>query len=77
MPKTAQKKGTEEGQSRNLHELNVMSTEWGICLSSTRIDEKGNEIPEMQKAIKGIDCRGCIPGCGDARDCGKKALAYR
>lgn len=37
-----------------------MSTEWGICLSSTRIDEKSNEIPEMQKVIKQIDWRGCI-----------------
>ena len=57
---TAKKKSTEEDQNRNLHELNVMSTEWGICLSSTRIDEKSNEIPEMQKVIKQIDCRGCI-----------------
>lgn len=37
-----------------------MSTEWGIVLSSTQINEKSNEIPEMQKVIKQIDCRGCI-----------------
>lgn len=55
------KKGSQEPEaSRNLNEFNVMSTEWGICLSSTRIDEKSNEIPEMQKVIRQIDCRGCI-----------------
>lgn len=37
-----------------------MSTEWGISLSSTRIDEKSNEIPEMQKVMKQLDCRGCV-----------------
>lgn len=57
---TAQKGGPEPAASRNLNEFNVMSTEWGICLSSTRIDEKSNEIPEMQKVIRQIDCRGCI-----------------
>lgn len=37
-----------------------MSTEWGINLSSTRIDEKSNEIPEMRKVMKQLDCRGCV-----------------
>lgn len=44
----------------NLNEFNVMSTEWGVCLSSTKIDEKTNEIPEMQNVMKGLDCRKCI-----------------
>jgi len=57
---TAKKSGKEPEDLRNLNEFNVMSTEWGVCLSSTRIDEKSNEIPEMQKVMKGIDCRGCI-----------------
>lgn len=57
---TAKKNSPEKEASRNLNEFNVMSTEWGICLSSTRIDEKSNEIPEMQKVMKQIDCRGCI-----------------
>lgn len=57
---TAKKNCLEPEAGRNLNEFNVMSTEWGICLSSTRIDEKSNEIPEMQKVIKQIDCRGCI-----------------
>lgn len=57
---TAKKNSTDSEGGRNLNEFNVMSTEWGICLSSTRIDEKSNEIPEMQKVIKQIDCRGCI-----------------
>lgn len=57
---TAKKNSTEPEASRNLNEFNVMSTEWGICLSSTRIDEKSNEIPEMQRVIKQTDCRGCI-----------------
>lgn len=46
--------------TRNLNEFNVMSTEWGICLSSTRIDEKSNEIPEMQEVMGNLDCRGCV-----------------
>ena len=49
---TAKKNRLEPEANRNLNEFNVMSTEWGICLSSTRIDEKSNEIPEMQKIIK-------------------------
>lgn len=57
---TAKKNSSEKEASRNLNEFNVMSTEWGICLSSTRIDEKSNEIPEMQKVMKQMDCRGCI-----------------
>ncbi len=55
------KKGSEDpAGKRNLNEFNVMSTEWGISLSSTRIDEKSNEIPEMQKVMKHFDCRGCV-----------------
>lgn len=55
------KKNCEDAiERRNLQEFNVMSTEWGLNLSSTRIDEKSNEIPEMQKVMKKIDCRGCI-----------------
>ena len=57
---TAGKKHTDGQSGHNLNEFNVMSTEWGICLSSTRIDEKSNEIPEMQRVVKQIDCRGCI-----------------
>ena len=57
---TAKKNGKDIASRRNLNELNVMSTEWGMNLSSTMIDEKSNEIPEMQKVIKHIDCRGCI-----------------
>ncbi len=57
---TAKKNEKDIASRRNLNEFNVMSTEWGISLSSTRIDEKSNEIPEMQKVIKQIDCRGCI-----------------
>ena len=44
----------------NLNEFNVMSTEWGVCLFGTGINEKTNEIPEMQAVMKGIDCQKCI-----------------
>lgn len=47
-------------EQRNLQEFNVLSTEWGINLSSTVIHEKSNEIPEMQKVMKTLDCRGCV-----------------
>ena len=59
---TAQKKNSvdDAGADRNLNEFNVLSTEWGICLSTTRIDEKSNEIPEMQKVMRQIDAKGCI-----------------
>ena len=57
---TAKKKGTDTEPGRNLNEFNVMSTEWGLSLSTTKIDEKSNEIPEMQRVIGQIDCRGCI-----------------
>lgn len=57
---TGKKSSEEPTQRRNLNEFNVMSTEWGISLSSTRIDEKSNEIPEMQKVMKQLDCRGCV-----------------
>lgn len=58
--RTAKKHAKDPEDSRNLNEFNVMSTEWGVCLSSTRINEKTNEIPEMQAVMKGIDCRKCI-----------------
>jgi len=35
---TAKKSGKEPEDLRNLNEFNVMSTEWGVCLSSTRIN---------------------------------------
>lgn len=57
---TGKKNSADAAEKRNLNEFNVMSTEWGITLSSTRIDEKSNEIPEMQKVMKQIDCRGCV-----------------
>ena len=50
---------TEEDR-RNLNELNVQSTEYGITLSSTRIDEKSNEIPEAQKVLRTLDLRKCV-----------------
>ena len=57
---TAKKHAKDPEDLCNLNEFNVMSTEWGVCLSSTRINEKTNEIPEMQAVMKGLDCRKCI-----------------
>lgn len=57
---TGKKSSADPTERRNLNEFNVMSTEWGLTLSSTRIDEKSNEIPEMQKVMKQLDCRGCV-----------------
>lgn len=54
---TAKKHAKEPEDLCNLNEFNVMSTEWGVCLSSTRINEKTNEILEMQAVMKGLDCR--------------------
>ena len=57
---TAKKHGKEPQDLCNLNEFNVMPTEWGICLPSTRIDGKTNEIHEMQAVMKGFDCHRCI-----------------
>ena len=57
---TGKKDSTDVHDTQNLNEFNVMSTEWGICLSSTRIDEKTNEIPEMQNIMNKLDCSGCV-----------------
>ena len=45
---------------RNYDVLNVQSTETGITLSATRIDEKSNEIPEAQSVLQTLDLKGCI-----------------
>lgn len=57
---TGKKNSGDAADRRNLNEFNVMSTEWGVCLSSTRIDEKSNEIPEMQDVMGKLDLRGCV-----------------
>ena len=49
-----------EADRRNLNELNVQSTEYGVTLSSTRIGEKTNEIPEAQDVLKKLDLRKCV-----------------
>lgn len=57
---TGNKKADDENDRRNLNELNVLSTEYGITLSSTRINEKTNEIPEAQAVLKTLDLKGTI-----------------
>ncbi|NBJ95201.1 transposase family protein [Parablautia muri] len=46
---TGKKDSRDVKDRHNLNEFNVMSTEWGICLSSTRIDEKSNESLKCRK----------------------------
>ncbi len=57
---TGKQNREEAEERRNLNEFHIMSTEWEITLSSTRISEKSNEIPEMQRVMKLLDCYGCI-----------------
>ena len=45
---------------RNFNVLNVQSTETGITLSTIKIDEKTNEIPEAQAVLKTLDLSKCI-----------------
>ena len=52
----------------------MLSTKWGIRLSSTRINEKSNEILEMQAVMKTLDCRDCVV-TADAMNV-QKATAY-
>lgn len=54
------KNSGDPAERRNLNEFNAMSTELGINLSSTRIDEKSNEIPKMQNVMRQLDCSGCV-----------------
>ena len=57
---TGKRNTGKEEDKRNLNELNVQSTEYGITLSSTRISEKTNEIPEAQAVLKKLDLRKCV-----------------
>lgn len=52
--------GRSDEERRNLNQLNVQSTQYGITLSSTRISEKSNEIPEAQRVLRELDLRGCV-----------------
>lgn len=61
---TAKKHEKEPQDLCSPNEFNVMFTEWGIYLSSTRIDEKINKIPEIQAVMKGLDCHKCIVTAG-------------
>ena len=57
---TAKKGSENECESRNMNNLNVQSTEYGITLSSTRISEKSNEIPEAQRVLKKMNLKGTV-----------------
>jgi len=50
----------DKAESRNMNNLNVQSTEYGITLSSTRISEKSNEIPEAQRVIRKMNLKGTV-----------------
>ena len=45
---------------RNLQTLHIYDASNEICLYSEAIDEKTNEIPVAQKALKAMDLKGCI-----------------
>lgn len=45
---------------RNLQTLHIYDASNEICLYSEAIDEKTNEIPVAQKALKNMDLKGCI-----------------
>jgi predicted transposase YbfD/YdcC len=57
---TAKADGETIEDRRNMNNLHVQSTEYGITLSATRIDEKSNEIPEAQKVLKNMDLKGTV-----------------
>ncbi len=48
---TAKRCGKEPEDLCNLNEFNIMSTEWDICLSSTKIDEKSNLKRAINKGL--------------------------
>lgn len=56
---TGRKYGTDE-VVRNLQTLHVYDATNSICLYSSPIDSKTNEIPVAQDALKGLDLKGCI-----------------
>ena len=51
--------GTEK-EKRNLQTLNIYDRSTGICLSSSSIPEKTNEIPESQRLLNMMDLNKCI-----------------
>ncbi len=57
---TARKDSTDAYEGRNMNNLNVQSTEYGITLSSTRISEKSNEIPEAQRVLRRMNLKGTV-----------------
>lgn len=57
---TAKRDSTDAYESRNMNNLNVQSAEYGITLSSTRISEKSNEIPEAQRVLKKMNLKGTV-----------------
>lgn len=56
---TGRKYGTDEAV-RNLQTLHVYDATHSICLYSCPIDAKTNEIPVAQKALCGLNLKGCI-----------------
>ncbi len=57
---TGNANAADVADQRNLNELNVQSTEYGITLASKRISEKSNEIPAAQEVLKSLDLKGCV-----------------
>ena len=51
--------GTEK-EKRNFQTLNIYDRSTGICLSSSSIPEKTNEIPESQRLLNIMDLNKCI-----------------
>lgn len=57
------KASSKYGEVKKLQLLNVYSTEYGLCLSSTPIDEKTNEIPVSQSVLSTMKLNNKIVTC--------------
>jgi len=60
---SGRKETFDQQKAKPLDTLSAFSSDWGMCLNQTFINEKTNEIPEMPLLIKNMDISGAIVTC--------------
>ena len=54
------RKETDIAGAKQLHTLNVYSSDYGFCLTQTFVDEKSNEITSMPEILSRLDLRNTL-----------------
>lgn len=70
----SKRKGGSRGEAKALQTLNVYSSDYGMCLAQSFIEEKTNEIPAAQELLKLMDLKGTIV-TADALNCQKDTVS--